>query len=260
MVKPKKHLGQHFLNNPFIAQKIVDYFISLSKYFSIEIGAGTGVLTEKLIQHFNLDEFIAIDIDKESIDYLIKKFPDHQHQFLLEDFLSSVIIQDILSSRKVNIIGNFPYNISSQIMFKVLEYKNNVENVVGMFQKEVAQRICSPPGNKDYGILSVLLQTYYYTEYLFTVKEGSFTPPPKVQSAVISLKRKYQIENILNEKLFFEIVKLSFQQRRKTLRNSLSKFRDFLLYADKRPEQLSFIQFIEIANKIEENLNFKNLI
>lgn len=260
MVKPKKYLGQHFLNNPFIAKKIVDYFISLPKYFSIEIGAGTGVLTEKLIHHFNSNEFIAIDIDKESIDYLIEKFPDHQHQFLLEDFLSSTIIQNILSSKKVNIIGNFPYNISSQIMFKVLEHKNNVENVVGMFQKEVAQRICSPPGNKDYGILSVLLQTYYHTQYLFTVKEGNFTPPPKVQSAVIALKRKSQTENILNEKLFFEIVKTSFQQRRKTLRNSLSKYRDFLLDADKRPEQLSFIQFIEIANKIEENLKLKNSI
>lgn len=254
MVKAKKYLGQHFLTNQNIAQKIVSEFLSFPKHFTIEIGAGTGVLTEKLINHFPKNNFVAIDIDEESIQYLKQKFPDNSNQFLLEDFLNSKFVEDILSNKKVNIIGNFPYNISSQILFKIFEHKQNVQGVVGMFQKEVAERICASHGSKVYGILSVLLQTFFETRYLFTVNEGSFNPPPKVKSAVISLVNKQNHNLQVNEKLFVEIVKTAFQQRRKTLRNSLSKWSksiDFP-YQDKRPEQLSYEQFIEITEIIEK--------
>lgn len=255
MIRAKKHFGQHFLVNTGVRDKIIQSFLSLPKFFTIEIGAGTGILTEILLNHLNNDEFIAIDIDTESIEYLKKKFPENSTQFLLEDFLHSDIINLILSQKKVNIIGNFPYNISSQIMFKVLENKESVQFVTGMFQKEVAERICSKPGNKDYGILSVLLQTFFHTEYLFTVSEGSFNPPPKVKSAVIVLSNKHEKYNF-NEPLFFDVVKTAFNQRRKTLRNSLKKFGKeiHLPYLNMRPEQLSYKQFIEIVNALE-NLN-----
>ncbi|GIV27629.1 MAG: ribosomal RNA small subunit methyltransferase A [Bacteroidia bacterium] len=255
MVKPKKYFGQHFLNNPHIAEKIVQSFLKYPQHFTIEIGAGTGVLTEKLIQCLPKKKFVAIDIDEESINYLRIKFPEHSEQFLLEDFLNSNYIQLLLSNQKTNIIGNFPYNISSQILFKVLEHKNNVEFLIGMFQKEVAERICSQPGNKDYGILSVLIQTFYKTSYLFTVNEGSFNPPPKVKSAVISLENKH-FQLPVSEKLFFDVVKTAFQQRRKTLRNSLKKWSSTITlpYLDKRPEQLHFEQFIELTSIIEKNL------
>jgi len=256
LVKAKKHLGQHFLTNPIIAQNIITAFLKYPPLFSIEIGAGTGVLTEKLIAYFPKNQFIAIDIDQESIDYLKQKFPKHSEQFLLENFLHSSYLQSILSTQKVNIIGNFPYNISSQILFKILEHKKNVMNVVGMFQKEVAERICASSGNKEYGILSVLLQTFYHTKYLFTVNEGNFNPPPKVKSAVIALENKNENKLPVNEKLYFEIVKTAFQQRRKTLRNSLKKWSQHLIlpYQDKRPEQLHYQEFIEITKTIEENV------
>jgi len=256
LVKAKKHLGQHFLTNPIIAENIITAFLKYPPLFSIEIGAGTGVLTEKLISHFPKHQFIAIDIDQESIEYLKQKFPEHSDQFLLEDFLHSSYIHSLLSTQKVNIIGNFPYNISSQILFKVLEHKENVMNVVGMFQKEVAERICAPSGNKEYGILSVLLQTFYHTKYLFTVNEGNFNPPPKVKSAVIVLENKNENTLPVNEKLYFEVVKTAFQQRRKTLRNSLKKWSQYqtLPYQDKRPEQLNYQEFIEITKAIQEKV------
>ncbi len=257
MVKAKKYLGQHFLINQHIVNKILEVFFKCPSFFSIEIGAGTGVLTEKLIQHLEKNNFIAIDIDKESIHYLKQKFTDNAEQFLLEDFLSSDLIGKILLEKKVNIIGNFPYNISSQIMFRVLEYKENVQCVVGMFQKEVAERICAVPGNKSYGILSVLLQTYFEVKYLFTVNEGNFIPPPRVKSSVIILKNKNIIRLSVNEKLYFEVVKTAFQQRRKTLRNSLQKWSKHLSipFAEKRPEQLSFNDFIELTSVIEKAIS-----
>ncbi|GIV28998.1 MAG: ribosomal RNA small subunit methyltransferase A [Bacteroidia bacterium] len=237
MIKAKKHLGQHFLVNRGVTEKIIREFLKLPKHFTIEIGAGTGVLTQELLKHFGKNEFVAIDVDAESIQYLKENFAEHSEQFLLEDFLHSNIVDSLLSQKKINIIGNFPYNISTQIMFKILNHKNNIEHVVGMFQKEVAQRICAPPGNKDYGIPSVMLQTYYETQYLFTVNEGSFFPPPKVKSAVIELRKK-KTNPVVNETLFFDVVKTAFNQRRKTLKNSLKKFGSGINfpYADKRPE------------------------
>ena len=254
-VKPKKYLGQHFLNDENIATKVVDS-LSLSNYFNVlEIGPGTGVLTKYLIKkNINLK---LVEIDNESVEFLkthlsIDPLIILQHDFLKLD-LSNIFTENFA------IIGNFPYNISTQIIFKVLEYKNSVPELIGMFQKEVAERICEKKGSKKYGILSVLTQTYYDTKYLFSVPASVFTPPPKVISAVIRLVRKEQIDINYNEKLFFKVVKLSFQQRRKTLRNSLKSFnlsdilREDAIF-DLRPEQLSVRDFIYITDLIDKNI------
>ena len=254
-VKPKKYLGQHFLNDENIAKKVVDS-LSLSNYLIVlEIGPGTGVLTKYLIKkNINLK---LVEIDNESVEFLkthlsIDPLIILQHDFLKLD-LSNIFTENFA------IIGNFPYNISTQIIFKVLEYKNSVPELIGMFQKEVAERICEKKGSKKYGILSVLTQTYYDTKYLFSVPASVFTPPPKVISAVIRLVRKEQIDINYNEKLFFKVVKLSFQQRRKTLRNSLKSFnlsdilREDAIF-DLRPEQLSVRDFIYITDLIDKNI------
>ncbi len=254
-VKPKKYLGQHFLNDENIATKVVDS-LSLSNYFNVlEFGPGTGVLTKYLIKkNINLK---LVEIDNESVEFLkthlsIDPLIILQHDFLKLD-LSNIFTENFA------IIGNFPYNISTQIIFKVLEYKNSVPELIGMFQKEVAERICEKKGSKKYGILSVLTQTYYDTKYLFSVPASVFTPPPKVISAVIRLVRKEQIDINYNEKLFFKVVKLSFQQRRKTLRNSLKSFnlsdilREDAIF-DLRPEQLSVRDFIYITDLIDKNI------
>lgn len=254
-VKPKKYLGQHFLNDENIATKVVDS-LSLSNYLNVlEIGPGTGVLTKYLIKkNINLK---LVEIDNESVEFLkthlsIDPLIILQHDFLKLD-LSNIFTENFA------IIGNFPYNISTQIIFKVLEYKNSVPELIGMFQKEVAERICEKKGSKKYGILSVLTQTYYDTKYLFSVPASVFTPPPKVVSAVIRLVRKEQIDINYNEKLFFKVVKLSFQQRRKTLRNSLKSFnlsdilREDAIF-DLRPEQLSVRDFIYITDLIDKNI------
>ena len=254
-VKPKKYLGQHFLNDENIARKVVDS-LSLCNYSNVlEIGPGTGVLTKYLIKKkINLK---LVEIDSESVEFLkAQLFIDPliilEHDFLKLD-LSNIF------SENFAIIGNFPYNISTQIIFKTLEYKNSVPELIGMFQKEVAERICEKKGSKKYGILSVLTQAYYDTEYLFSVPASVFIPAPKVVSAVIRLKRKEQIDIKYNEKLFFKVVKLSFQQRRKTLRNSLKSFNlsDFLredAIFDLRPEQLSVKDFICITDLIDKNI------
>ena len=254
-VKPKKYLGQHFLNDENIATKVVDS-LSLSNYLNVlEIGPGTGVLTKYLIKkNINLK---LVEIDNESVEFLkthlsIDPLIILQHDFLKLD-LSNIFTENFA------IIGNFPYNISTQIIFKVLEYKNSVPELIGMFQKEVAERICEKKGSKKYGILSVLTQTYYDTKYLFSVPASVFTPPPKVISAVIRLVRKEHIDINYNEKLFFKVVKLSFQQRRKTLRNSLKSFnlsdilREDAIF-DLRPEQLSVRDFIYITDLIDKNI------
>ena len=254
-VKPKKYLGQHFLNDENIATKVVDS-LSLSNYLNVlEIGPGTGVLTKYLIKKdINLK---LVEIDNESVEFLkthlsIDPLIILQHDFLKLD-LSNIFTENFA------IIGNFPYNISTQIIFKVLEYKNSVPELIGMFQKEVAERICEKKGSKKYGILSVLTQTYYDTKYLFSVPASVFKPPPKVISAVIRLVRKEQIDINYNEKLFFKVVKLSFQQRRKTLRNSLKSFnlsdilREDAIF-DLRPEQLSVRDFIYITDLIDKNI------
>lgn len=255
-VRAKKHLGQHFLCDENIAKKIVDSILECGKNTPvIEIGPGTGVLTKYLIAELK-NNFFALDIDEESIAYLKAHYPNAANQMHYADFLEydiSKIIKD-----KYNVIGNFPYNISSQIMFKVLENRNKIDCVVGMFQKEVAQRIAEKPGNKTYGILSVLLQSFYDIEYLFTVHENVFSPPPKVKSAVIRLKRNKRNELPCNETLFIKIVKATFNQRRKTIRNSIRAVvnipdEKLIPIFQKRPEQLSVEQFIELTLFVEEH-------
>jgi 16S rRNA (adenine1518-N6/adenine1519-N6)-dimethyltransferase len=247
-VKAKKHLGQHFLKDETIAERIVDAALSSTQLPILEIGPGTGVLTKHLIEKEN---FFAIDIDTESIEYLKKNYPQQQDKILYGDFLELEI--STLFPGKFSIIGNFPYNISSQIMFRVLDLRKQVDVVVGMFQKEVAERIAVKPGTKTYGILSVLLQAYYDIDYLFTVEPGSFNPPPKVRSAIIRLQRNKTEKLDCDEALFKTIVKASFNQRRKMLRNSLRSFikNESLLsnsFFTKRPEQLSVKDFIELTN------------
>jgi 16S rRNA (adenine1518-N6/adenine1519-N6)-dimethyltransferase len=249
MVKPKKHLGQHFLTDTNVAEKIVKQLSPDTKSL-IEIGPGTGVLT-KIILEKNIPDFYVIDIDRESIEYLNKNYPELKDNIISADFLN-FNLSDIFTN-EFSILGNFPYNISSQILFKVLDYRKQVTEVVGMFQKEVAERIASPPGNKTYGILSVLIQAFYDIEYLFTVSEGVFFPPPKVKSAVIRLKRNNTKNLGCSEKLFFEVVKLGFGQRRKTLRNCLKKFQfanKEMELLSKRAEQLGVHDFVELTNSI----------
>ena len=252
-VRAKKHLGQHFLNDENIARDTVGALLEKDKTsIIIEVGPGTGVLTQFLIN--DVENFLAMDVDGESVDYLKLKYPEKKDKIILSDFLEADLQK--LAGQKFNVVGNFPYNISSQIMFKVLENKNSVDYVVGMFQKEVAMRLAEKPGSKVYGILSVLLQAYYDIEYLFTVHENVFTPPPKVKSAVIRLTRN-SVQNLdCDEVLFKKIVKTTFNQRRKTIRNSVrtlfnnNELRHPLL--DKRPEQLSVAQFVELTKFVEE--------
>lgn len=253
-VRAKKHLGQHFLNDENIAKKIVDsLLLTDDKTPVVEIGPGTGVLTKYLIERLG-NNFYALDVDTDSVAYLQQNYPAAAKHILLEDFLEYDIQQNIKG--KYNVIGNFPYNISSQIMFKVLEHRNDVHVVVGMFQKEVAQRIAEKPGSKTYGILSVLLQTYYDIEYLFTVHENVFTPPPKVKSAVIRLTRNERKQLDCDEDLFIKIVKATFNQRRKQIRNSIKAVIDIpdsetTPLFQKRPEQLTVEQFLELTKFVE---------
>lgn len=249
-VRAKKHLGQHFLKDENIAQKIVASLLSNKNV--LEIGAGTGVLTKYLkdIQGINLK---IIEIDNESVVFLKNNFPEINDNIIQSDFLRYDL--KTLFNGKFSIIGNFPYNISSQILFRAIENKDDVEEVVGMFQKEVAVRIASAPGKKDYGILSVLLKAWYDIEYLFTVDEHVFVPPPKVKSAVIRLKRNNVTSLGCDEKLFIAVVKTAFNQRRKTLRNALSSF-GFKDTSDiiftKRAEQLSVENFVWLTQKLSQ--------
>ena len=251
-VKAKKHLGQHFLNDENIAQKIADS-LTLEGYQNIlEIGPGMGVLTKYL-----LDKPITtyvIEIDTESVTYLQNHYPKLDGKIISKDFLK-YNLTEVLGTAPFAIIGNFPYNISTQIVFKTLELRHQIPEFSGMFQKEVAERICEKKGTKAYGILSVLTQAFYEAEYLFTVSEHVFTPPPKVKSGVLRLSRKENYHLPCDEKLFFIVVKTAFNQRRKTLRNSLKTYQlsdnlkeDSIF--DLRPEQLSVEQFIELTQKI----------
>ena len=252
-VKAKKHLGQHFLTDESIAEKIADS-ISLENYSKVlEIGPGMGVLTKYLLEK-PTDTFV-IEIDTESVEYLGNNYPKLEGKIISKDFLK-YNLNEVFKGEPFAIIGNFPYNISTQIVFKTLEMRNQVPEFAGMFQKEVAQRICEKKGSKVYGILSVLAQAFYEAEYLFTVPPDVFDPPPKVDSGVLRLKRKEDFSLPCDEKLFFRVVKTAFQQRRKTLRNSLKTF-DFSdslkedIIFDLRPEQLSVESFIELTQKIE---------
>ena len=249
-VKAKKHLGQHFLIDLNIAQKIVNA-LPQDDLATIEIGPGTGVLTQYMIEK---DNFTAFDIDTESIEFLKEKYPQHKDKIQFQDFLEADL-SHFASKGNFKVIGNFPYNISTQIMFKVLEHRSSVSSLVGMFQREVAQRIAEKPGSKTYGILSVLLQAFYKIEYLFTVSEHVFNPPPKVKSAVIRLTRNTTDKLNCNEDLFFKVIKASFNQRRKTVRNSVKVLSGNSevesIYLDKRAEQLSVAEFVELTNSIE---------
>jgi 16S rRNA (adenine1518-N6/adenine1519-N6)-dimethyltransferase len=252
-VRAKKNLGQHFLNDKNIAANIVDSLQAENVSKVLEIGPGMGVLTKFLLQKPAYETYV-VEIDRESVDYLHQHFPELQDRIISGDFLRMKL--DQWFDAPFAIIGNFPYNISSQIFFKVLEYRNQVPEIVGMLQKEVAERLAAPPGSKTYGILSVFLQAYYNIEYLFTVHENVFTPPPKVKSGVIRLTRNATEKLDCNEKLFHSVVKMAFNQRRKTMRNSLkSMITTEELKAnpifDKRPEQLGVAEFVRMTRLIE---------
>jgi 16S rRNA (adenine1518-N6/adenine1519-N6)-dimethyltransferase len=254
-VKAKKHLGQHFLTDENIAKQIADT-LTLNGYETVlEIGPGMGVLTKYLLEK-ELETYV-IEIDTESVDYLNSHYPKLNGKVISKDFLK-YNINEVFNDKPFAIIGNFPYNISTQIVFKCLEMRNQVPEFSGMFQKEVAERICSKKGSKVYGILSVLAQAFYDVEYLFTVEPEVFNPPPKVKSGVMRMKRKENYSLPCDEKLFFTVVKTAFQQRRKTLRNSLKSFalsdnlKEDTIF-DLRPEQLSVEQFIELTQKIAAN-------
>ncbi len=256
-VKAKKHLGQHFLKDENISKKIADT-LSLEGYNDVlEIGPGMGVLTKYLLQKEITTH--VVEIDTESVDYLKANYLNLADRIYEQDFLK-YDLNTVFDGKPFAIIGNFPYNISSQIVFKTLEMRAQIPEFSGMFQKEVAQRICAKEGNKIYGILSVLTQAFYKAEYLFTVSPNVFNPPPKVDSGVLLLRRKENFQLPCDETLFFKVVKTGFQQRRKTLRNSLKVFNlsDNLkanTIFGQRPEQLSVAQFIELTTLIERDKN-----
>ena len=257
-VKPKKRLGQHFLKDPDIAQKIVfSLFEKTGLDKVVEVGPGMGALTQYLLQNKTVQTYV-IEPDPEATAYLRERFPDlagriYEADFLKFDFDTICSSPKDPSRTKFAVIGNFPYNISSQILFKILEHRDKIDLVVGMFQKEVAERICSGPNSKKYGILSVLVQAYYDLEYLFTVTPEVFSPPPKVQSGLIRLQRNNNKKLGCDEAYFKRLVKTGFNQRRKTLKNALkpladtSKFSGNTLFT-KRAEQLSVDDFVILSN------------
>lgn len=253
-VRPKKHLGQHFLIDKNISQKIADQFIGYRDCFKvIEVGPGTGALTRPLMKRNDLDLFM-MEVDTESIEYLVKEFPDYQDKILHIDFLNADL-EAVMGKETFSVVGNFPYNISTQILFKCLEYRHQIPEIMGMFQKEVAVRIAKPPGSKEYGIISVLLQTFYNIEYCFTVDETAFNPPPKVKSGVIRCTRNDRLSLPCSEKLFIQVVKTAFNQRRKTMRNSLKSLTSGhelpAVFSGERPERLSVDEFIQLTQFIE---------
>ena len=249
-VRPKKFLGQHFLTDLSVAQRIAE---TITAGRVLEIGPGMGVLTQYLLKNKDID-LTAIELDHESVAYLKEWYPELH---LIEGDFLKLDLAELYPEGEFCVIGNYPYNISSQIFFKVLEYKDRIPVCSGMIQKEVAERIASKPGKKAYGILSVLLQAYYDIEYLFTVNENVFAPPPKVKSAVVRLTRNRRRELGCDEQLFRQVVKTAFNQRRKQMRNSLMPLvgKDNPLLSEpvftKRPEQLSVEEFIQLTNMID---------
>ena len=253
-VKPKKSLGQHFLRDMDIARSIADTISGYKDIPVLEIGPGMGVLTQFLIEAGH--DLTVVELDRESVTYLEEHFPQLKGRIIGEDFLKLKL--DQLFPGQFCVIGNYPYNISSQIFFKVIDYRDHIPCCSGMIQKEVAERMATSPGNKTYGILSVLMQAWYDIEYLFTVPEHVFNPPPKVKSAVIKMTRNTTQKLDCDETLFKRVVKTSFNQRRKTLRNSLKSLvgKESEIFGDeifnRRPEQLSVAQFVELTNRIEK--------
>ena len=250
LVKPKKFLGQHFLKDLKVAQDIADTVDTFPELPILEVGPGMGVLTQFLVKKDRLVK--VVEVDYESVAYLREAYPSLEDHIIEDDFLK-MNLHRLFDGKPFVLTGNYPYNISSQIFFKMLDNKDIVPCCTGMIQKEVAERIAAGPGSKTYGILSVLLQAWYTVEYLFTVSEFVFDPPPKVKSAVIRMVRNDRKELGCDEKLFKTVVKTSFNQRRKTLRNSMKPLlgKDCPDYAlpvfDKRPEQLSVEQFVELT-------------
>lgn len=254
MVKAKKHLGQHFLKDQTFAKRIADALVYSENDYVLEIGPGTGVLTRYFEHHAS--KFVACEVDTESIDYLKEYYPALDNSILNQDFLKFDL--STFTQEPIHIIGNFPYNISSQILFKVFDNLEQIPQVVGMFQKEVAKRVAADPGNKTYGILSVLLRTFYTIDYLFTVPPEAFNPPPKVDSGVIRLTRNLRTDLPIEKVFFAQVVKTAFNQRRKTLRNALKSLltdtnKNQVPYLDKRAEQLNENQFIEIAVALKQS-------
>ena len=260
LVKPKKNLGQHFLTDLSIAKRIADTVDACPEIPVLEIGPGMGVLTQYLVEKPRVVK--AVEIDAESVAYLYERFPKLHENILGEDFLQMDLTQ-IFDDKQFVLTGNYPYDISSQIFFKMLDYKDLIPCCTGMIQREVALRMAAAPGSKAYGILSVLIQAWYDVEYLFTVDENVFNPPPKVKSAVIRMTRNDVTDIGCDEQLFKRVVKTVFNQRRKMLRVSLrqifnnGKPTDGFYEQDimtKRPEQLSIPQFVELTNMVEEQL------
>ncbi|MGP1549739.1 MAG: 16S rRNA (adenine(1518)-N(6)/adenine(1519)-N(6))-dimethyltransferase RsmA [Prevotella fusca] len=261
LVKPKKNLGQHFLTDLDIARRIADTVDACPGIPVLEIGPGMGVLTQYLVEKPR--EVKAVEIDSESVTYLYEKFPKLRENILGEDFLLMDLTQ-VFGGKQFVLTGNYPYDISSQIFFKMLDYKNLIPCCTGMIQREVALRMAAAPGSKTYGILSVLMQAWYDVEYLFTVDENVFNPPPKVKSAVIRMTRNEVTDIGCDERLFKRVVKTVFNQRRKMLRVSLRQIFNVAKPTDgfyeqdimtKRPEQLSIAQFVDLTNMVEEQLN-----
>ena len=254
LVKPKKFLGQHFLRDLGIANDIADTVDTCPELPVLEVGPGMGVLTQFLMKKDR--EVKVVELDFESVAYLKENFSALEGHIIEDDFLK-LKLENIFEGKPFVLTGNYPYNISSQIFFKMLDYKDLIPCCTGMIQKEVAERIAAGPGSKTYGILSVLIQAWYKVEYLFTVHEHVFNPPPKVKSAVIRMTRNETTDLGCDEKLFKLIVKTTFNQRRKTLRNSISSILDksHPLSADpifnKRPEQLSVQEFVDLTNRVE---------
>lgn len=261
LVKPKKFLGQHFLKDLKVAQDIADTVDSQPELPVLEVGPGMGVLTQFLVKKERTVK--VVEVDYESVAYLREAFPSLEDHIIEDDFLKMNLNRTFEGNPFV-LTGNYPYNISSQIFFKMLDNKELIPCCTGMIQKEVAERIAAGPGSKTYGILSVLIQAWYEVEYLFTVSEHVFNPPPKVKSAVIRMTRNQTHDLGCNEKLFKQVVKTTFNQRRKTLRNSIKPIlgKESSILQDeifnKRPEQLSVQQFVELTNMVEKELVLMN--
>ncbi|WP_308764215.1 16S rRNA (adenine(1518)-N(6)/adenine(1519)-N(6))-dimethyltransferase RsmA [uncultured Bacteroides sp.] len=261
LVKPKKFLGQHFLKDLKVAQDIADTVDSQPELPILEVGPGMGVLTQFLVKKERTVK--VVEVDYESVAYLREAFPSLEDHIIEDDFLK-MNLNRTFDGNPFVLTGNYPYNISSQIFFKMLDNKELIPCCTGMIQKEVAERIAAGPGSKTYGILSVLIQAWYEVEYLFTVSEHVFNPPPKVKSAVIRMTRNQTHDLGCNEKLFKQVVKTTFNQRRKTLRNSIKPIlgKESSILQDeifnKRPEQLSVQQFVELTNMVEKELVLMN--
>jgi len=251
-IKAKKNFGQHFLNDQNVAMEIVEALQAEGVDHVIELGPGMGVLSQFILKKDYKSSFV--EIDNEAVDYLSEKFPEIEGRIIHKDFLRLNIDENF--SGKLALIGNFPYNISSQILFKVLDHKERVLELVGMFQKEVAERVVAPPGNKIYGIISVFIQAYYNTEIVKVLGPEYFSPPPKVDSMVIRLTRNNVTQLECNEVLFAKVVKQTFNQRRKMIRNTLKSFDlvdDFESeFLTKRPEQLGVADFVKLTNQVEK--------